>query len=353
MMKRFGYLYEKIYDLDNIRRAHLNARKGKRHYREVKMIDANPDKYFQIIQDVLKNKTFQNSKYRIVTKKTDNGKVRKIYKLPYFPDRIIHHCIMQVLEPIWYPTLIRDTYSAIKGRGIHDGVNRIKNALRDKNNTRYCLKMDVSKFYPSVNNTVLKHIIRKKIKDNDILWLLDTIIDSIPGLPIGNYLSQYFGNLYLSELDHLAKEKLDIKYYYRYCDDIVILSGSKEKLHGVRQEFEMFLNEVLKLKLKDNWQIYPISSRGIDFLGYRFFHGYILLRKSIASRFKSKMLYIKNNWEKMTFHQVVNSVMSYWGWLKYANTRNLINRYMDADLFWIVKQTALMNRKFNPLQGAF
>lgn len=348
-MKRFGNLFNKIYDLENIRAAHRNARKGKTHYREVKMVDADPEKYFQMIHEMLKNLTFRNSPYKVFSKKTDNGKIREIYKLPYFPDRIIHHCIMQVMEPIWFPTLIRDTYSSIKGRGIHDGVKRIKKALRNEAKTRYCFKMDIKKFYPSINHKILKHIIRKKIKDSNVLWLLDLIIDSTKGLPIGNYLSQYFGNLYLSELDHWIKEQKQIRYYYRYCDDIVILGESKSALHELQKQIGAYLKKELKINLKDNWQVFPVDSRGIDFLGYRFFHGYTLLRKSIAIKFKSKVMFIERNWQGMKYNQIVNSVMSYWGWMKYANCRNLINIYINDDLFWIIKQVCKDRR--NPLQG--
>jgi hypothetical protein len=135
-MKRYGNLFEKVYDIENIKLAHKNARKGKKHYKEVKMIDTHPDKYLYSIHEMLKNRIFRNSKYVVMNKITDNGKVREIFKLPYFPDRIIHHCIMQIVEPIWYKTMIRDTYSAIKGKGLHDGVKRIKKALIDKENTQ-------------------------------------------------------------------------------------------------------------------------------------------------------------------------------------------------------------------------
>jgi RNA-directed DNA polymerase len=136
-MKRYGYLYPKIWDMDNIKLAHKNARKAKLHYHEVQMVNANEEKYFQMIQDMLRDKTFKNSEYEVFIK-NDSGKDREIYKLPYFPDRIIHHCIMQVLEPIWVSTLITDTYSSLKGRGIHRGVKQIKKALSDKENTQYC-----------------------------------------------------------------------------------------------------------------------------------------------------------------------------------------------------------------------
>lgn len=351
-MKRFGNLYEKIFDLDNIRTAHLNARKGKSYYHEVKMIDSNPDKYFREIRDMLENMTFRNASYQVFNKKTDNGKIREIYKLPYFPDRIIHHCIMQVMEPIWYPTLIRDTYSSIKNRGIHDGVKRIKKALRDESGTKYCFKMDINKFYQSVDHDVMKRVIRKKIKDKKLLWLLDSIIDSTNGLPIGNYLSQYFGNLYLSELDHWLKEQKRVRYYYRYCDDIVIFDNSKQVLHHLKKDIDIYLSRELKINLKDNWQVFPIDDRGIDFLGYRFFHGYTLLRKSIAKRFIKRVTYIRQNWLWLKSQYIISCIMSYRGWMKYANARNLYNKYIDSELFWIFRQITTNQNQPNPLQGA-
>jgi len=349
-MKRFGFLYDKIYSIENLKLAHKKARKGKTHYKEVQMVDANPKKYLTLIHNMLKNKTFRNSEYVIMNKKTDNGKVRKIFKLPYYPDRIIHHAIMQIIEPIWLNTFIRDTYSAIPGRGIHDGVKRIKKALRDEKNTKYCLKLDVKKFYPSVDNKILKQIIRKKIKDEDLLWLLDEIIDSTKGIPIGNYLSQYFGNLYLSGLDHYLKENLNCKHVFRYCDDIVILNSSKEFLHKLKNIIIKYFAG-LKLQLKNNWQVFPVSVRGIDFLGYRFFHKYTLLRKSIKIKFVKKIRRISKNWEKLSHTQIVNSVMSYYGWFKYANCKNLARKYIDKNLFWIVKHICIDNNITNPLQG--
>jgi len=350
-MKRYGNLYEKVYDIENIRFAHKNARKGKRHYSEVKMIDSNPDKYLKQIQEILKNKTFRNSEYTIMNRKMDSGKIREIFKLPYFPDRIIHHCIMQIIGQIWFKSLIRDTYSSIKNRGIHDGVKRIKIALRDKENTKYCLKFDVKKYYPSIDNEILKKIVRKKIKDKNFLWLLDEIINSTKGIPIGNYLSQYFGNLYLSSFDHFMKEEQKCKYYFRYCDDVVILSKSKKDLHELFIRAEQYFDRKLNLKIKENWQIFPIQKRGIDFLGYRFFHGYTLLRKSIKQKFIKKINYINKNWYRMSYSQIVNSVMSYWGWLKYANCKNLINKYINDEIFWIIKCACKKEGIDNPLQG--
>jgi hypothetical protein len=347
-MKKHGYLYEKVYDLANIELAHHNARKGKAHYKEVQRVDENAEFYFMELQTMLKNKTYKNSKYKIMTRKTDSGKVREIYKLPYFPDRIIHHAIIQITEPFWFKSLIRDTYSSIKGRGIHDGVKRIKKALIDKENTTYCLKMDVKKFYPSVDNEILKQIIRKKIKDKDLLWLLDEIIDSTKGIPIGNYLSQYFGNLYLSVIDHFCKSK--VKYYFRYCDDMVIFHRDKAVLHNLKDQIESHLTNDLNLKLKQNWQIFPVDKRGVDFLGYRFFHNYILLRKTIKNNLKSKCKKIKKNHTKMSTSGVVNSIMSYYGWFKYANCKNLQNTILDKEMCFIIKTKCNDVNIKNPLR---
>lgn len=338
-MKRFNNLYSKVYDLDNIRLAHLNARKGKAHYKEVIQINSNPEYYFNLIQEMLKNKTFKNSRYSIFHK-FDGVKQREIYKLPYFPDRIIHHCIMQIVEPIWKKTLINDTYSSIKERGIHKGVKRIKFALRDLEGTKYCLKLDIAKYYPSVDHDILKSIIKNKIKDKDLLWLLDEIINSAPGIPIGNYLSQYFANLYLSGFDHWIKEDLRIKYYFRYCDDMTILSDSKAKLHSYLDQISDYLI-TLKLKIKDNYRIFPVTT-GIDFLGYVFFPKYALVRKRIRS---SCIKMLKSN----SVSYVCRSLSSYFGWFIHSNSYNLRKRLITFKMIESLNDYCKENSLKNPI----
>lgn len=348
-MKRYGNLYHKIYDLENIRLAHKNAKKGKLHYSEVKMVEASSEKYFTKIYNMLKNKTFRNSEYEVFMRK-DRGKEREIFKLPYFPDRIIHHCIMNILEPIWMKTLIADTYSSLKNRGIHKGVRRVKKALKDRKNTKYCLKMDVRKFYPSIDHDILKRIIRRKIKDKSLLWLLDHIIDSAEGVPIGNYLSQYFGNLYLSGLDHWLKEQKRCKYTFRYCDDICVLHSDKKYLGELRKEISDYLDINLNLVLKNNWQIFPVDKRGIDFLGYRFFHDYTLLRKNTAARFKRRVKHIKKKHYLLAPINILSSVMSYCGWMKFADCHNLQKKYIDINIKRIVNNVCTANSIHNPLR---
>ena len=319
------------------------------HYLEVQKVEASLDSYLQELQTQLVTKTFKTSEYHIFTK-TDSGKPRRIYRLPYFPDRIVHHCIMQVLEPIWKRIFIVDTYSSIKDRGIHKGVKRIKKALLDIENTQYCLKLDVRKFYPSINHAILKSIIRKKIKDEDVLLLLDEIIDSAEGVPIGNYLSQYFGNLYLTYFDHWLKEIKQCKYLFRYCDDIVILHANKQYLSQLKEEIEFYLSTNLKLILKSNWQIFPVDARGIDFLGYRFFHDHTLLRKSIALKFKQRIRYIKLHWPYLAPPQILNSVMSYYGWLGHADCNNLIKKYINQDIYSMFNKVCKNEGPSNPLR---
>lgn len=347
-MERYNNLYGEICSAENILEAHNNAKKGKMHYIEVQDVETSLGIYLEQIRTQLITKTFKTSKYFIFTK-IDNGKQRKIYRLPYFPDRIVQHCIMQILEPIWMKTFIADTYSSIKGRGIHKGVKRIKNALTDIENTQYCLKMDIRKFYPSINHHILKTIIKKKIKDRDVPSLLDEIIDSAEGVPIGNYLSQYFGNLYLTYLDHWLKETKHCKYYFRYCDDMVILHSSKPYLSKLKKEIEAFLTTNLKLSLKSNWQIFPVDARGIDFLGYRFFHNCTLLRKSIAKKFKQRIRYIKMHWPYLTPPQILNSVMSYYGWLGHGDCNNFTKKFINKEIYSIFNKVCKRECVSNPL----
>lgn len=332
-MKRYGNLYKKIYDLGNLSLAHKNAKKGKGWYKEVKMVDADEEYYLKLLQEMLINKTYNTSEYEIFIKK-DGEKEREIYKLPYFPDRICQWAILQVIEPILINNFTKDTYSAIPGRGIHQALKKLKAAIQnDVSGTQYCLKLDVKKYYPSIDHNILKAKYRRIFKDKDLLWLLDEIIDSTPGdvgIPIGNYLSQYSGNFYLSSFDHWIKEVKKVKYYFRYMDDIVILGSSKEELHKLRKEVDEYLRNELKLNIKENWQVFPTFVRGIDFVGYRVFLNYTLLRKSTCKSFKRKMRNINKkrlNGQELNYSEWC-SINSYKGWLKWCNSYRLNQKYI-------------------------
>lgn len=332
-MKRIGNLYEKIYDIENLRLAHKQARRGKSFYTEVKLIDENEDEYLYRLQDMLIHKTYHTSKYEVFEKK-EGKKIRKIYKLPYFPDRICQWAIIQVIEPYLMRTLTDDTYSALPGRGVERARRKMVRALKtDPENTIWCLKIDISKYYPNVNIEKLKLKYRRLFKDNDLLWLLDEILDSNPdtGVPIGNYISQYSGNIYLSDFDHRVKEVYHIKHYFRYMDDMVFLSSSKEELQNLIKEITKYLADEYDLKVKDSWSLFRVEDRGIDFVGYVFRHDSIRLRKSIAHSIKktsSKIRWRVNNDMELNRH-LYFSFNSLKGWLKHSHSGWLKIRYFD------------------------
>ena len=341
-MKRYGNLYPQMCSPENLLRAHLCARRGKTHYPAVVKVDSRQDKYLSDLRATLVRGEFVNSRYEVFYK-TGRKKNRWIYKLPYYPDRIVHHAVVQVLGHIWDRELIRDTYSSINNRGIHDGVKRMKGFLKDRSGTRYCLKMDVQKFYPSVDHDVLKGVLRRKIKCRDMLSLLDVIIDSGEGVPIGNYLSQYFGNLYLSGYDHWMKEVQRVRYYSRYCDDIVVLGDDKSKLHDLHRASKEYLCDRLKLKIKKGARVFPVDACGLDYMGYVFKHSHVRVRKSIVQEFKKKVANIKKNYALMPASQIINTIMSYYGWFLHANARNLWQKYMDNEMVSIMSKVCFDN----------
>lgn len=339
-MKRIDNLFTKICQLDNLFLADQKARKGKQNTYGVKLYDKNSYNNIIKLRELLITGKYKTSKYTIF--KIYEPKEREIFRLPYYPDRIVHHAIMNIMEPIWVNIFIHNTYSYIKKRGIHKAVNDIKTDLRkDPIGTKCCLKFDIKHYYPSIDHDVLKTIIRKKIKDARLLNLLDEIINSASGVPIGNYLSQFFANLYLAYFDHWAKEALKIKYYYRYCDDIVILADSKQKLHEWFNEINKYLTERLKLTIKQNWQIYKIDVRGIDFVGYVFRHGFTKLRKSIKKNLCRKVI-LQSRMYKDTLTRSIK-VGSYFGWLNYCNSSKLKtklnNSYYHEEIFRIQRSS--------------
>lgn len=316
-MKRVNNLYDSICSLENLQLADSIARKGKAMQFGVQSHDKNRETNIEILHKILASKNYKTSPY--TTFRIYEPKEREIFRLPYFPDRIVHHAVMNILEPMFTKMFTADTYSCIKGKGIHGAANSVRKALKDIPGTKYCLKLDIKKFYPSVDHDILKRLLRRKIKDNNLLWLLDEIIDSADGLPIGNYLSQYFANFYLTGFDHWIKEILRVKYYFRYADDIVILMDNKADLHAVLSEITKYLADHLHLCVKPNHQVFPVEARSIDFVGYRFYHTHILLRKSIKKNFARMLVKRKNPM----------SVASYNGWAVHCNSRHLIKKLFN------------------------
>lgn len=330
-MKRLNNLYSKICTIQNIELADENARKNKNNYGIIKH-DKHRKKDNILLLNSLLNLTYETSNYSKF--KIFEPKERIIYRLPYYPDRITHWAIMNIMESIWTSIFIQNTFSCIKNRGIHLLVKRLSKLLKTKEKeTKYCLKLDIKKFYPSIKHEILKNIIRKKIKDKKLLIILDEIIDSTEGVPIGNYLSQFFANLYLAYFDHWLLEEVKVKYYFRYADDIIILSNNKNFLIHVFIAIKFYFSEILYIEIKSNFQIFKVADRGIDFIGYKFFHTHILLRKRIKKKlFKLLNKYYNN---KILENKFKSRLYSYSGWLKYCNSKHLlqtIEKYTNKHL---------------------
>lgn len=300
--------------MENLCLADERARKGKGDQYGVQLHERNRDQNLLILQQMLVTGEYKTSPY--TTFKIYEPKEREIFRLPYFPDRIAHHAIMNVISPVFLSVFTADTYSCIPGRGIHGAARNLKAALRDQAGTQYCLKLDIKKFYPSIDHRTLKQMLQRKFKDRQLLDLLFEIIKSAPGVPIGNYLSQFLANFYLTGFDHWIKEEKRVRHYFRYADDLVILADNKDELHALLREITAYLNDRLQLEMKGNYQLFPVESRGIDFVGYVFYHTHTRLRKTIKQNFASMLANRPNP----------QSTASYKGWTKHGDCRHLLKK---------------------------
>lgn len=333
-MKRVGYLYDRICSIENIREAHRCARRDKLFYKEVKMVDADPETYFRQIQAMLKDHTYRVGEY-ITEIINESGKERTLMKLPYFPDRIIQWAIILQIEPYLTRNFTFHTCASLPGRGQDRCIKLTETYLRDVEETKYCLKIDIHHFYPSIDREVLKTKLRRLFKDPDLLWLLDLIIDSPPGdigIPIGSYLSQYLANFYLSSLDHKIKEVFHFKKVVRYMDDMVLFFKDKKRLQFFLHNWLIFtLEKDYHLELKSNYQIFPVDSRGVDFCGYVFFHGYTKLRRSTKERMVSRMIELRTKYEDgkdISAHDF-GTFNAYQGILSHCDSYHLWEKYME------------------------
>ena len=320
-MKRHGQLFTQICEPEHIREAYELAKKGKGNMRNVRRFAAHEAKGLANIERMLRQKTFCTSAY--TEKQVFEPKPRTIYVLPFYPDRIVQHALMRVIAPIWQGLFLRQSYACIQGRGLHAGSQKTMEYVR---RNMYCLKCDISKFYPSVDHEVLLRIIERKIKCPDTLWLIREIVHSVQGgknVPIGNYTSQWMGNLYLNELDTMVKHELYIRDYLRYCDDFLLFHNDKAVLRQAAERIRAFCADTLKLRLS-RCDLFPVS-RGVDFLGYRHFREYILLRKRTAKRVFKRLRALPEQLRRGTVRPELAraQIASAWGWMKTANTYNM------------------------------
>ena len=292
-------------------------KKGKIKKKDVILFQKSLEQSIFNLHKELKNKTYEHSNYFSFYVK--DPKLRHIHKA-CVKDRVLHHAVFRILYPIFDKSFIFDSYSCRTGKGTHRAVNRLNNFARkvSKNNTKTCLilKLDIKKFFDSIDQDILLDLIRRKIEDENAIWLIDKIIKSFPkGLPLGNITSQLFANIYLNELDKFIKHILKIKYYIRYCDDFVILGGNAENLV---LEIANFLKNNLKLSLHPYKIVVKRYQQGIDFLGYVSFPHFKVLRTKTKKR-----MFKKNKPENL---------QSYLGVLKHCDSYKVRQIYFSKFL---------------------
>lgn len=306
-----------IADYGNLLIAHAHARRGKGFYRSVQEFEQNKEANLRALSKLLLSGEYRTSPY-VVETINDSGKEREIAKLPYFPDRIVHWAIMLQIEQLFLNRFTSRSHAAIPGRGIHSALNQVREILQNPD-IKYCLKLDIKKYFPHIDHGILKQMMSGMIADDGALSLIFEIIESAPGgnpgVPIGNYLSQYFANRYLSDLDKwlLARGYL----FVRYMDDIAIFVRSAEEGHTLRRELEWYLMRNLRLTIKENWQVFPIESRAVDMLGYKIGRNYVSLRKSTFLRLRRKCSLIRKHAENRGYitDSERSTLSAYMGWV--------------------------------------
>ncbi len=304
------------------------------------------------LQKQLATKTYKPGAYRSFYV---HDPVRRLVSAAPFPDRVVHHALCKVIEPIFESRFIYDSYACREGKGTHRAVRRFGDFMR-KN--AYVLKADILKYFPSIDHVILRDILGKRIADQDVLWLIEVILESgkgilegeyvmqwFPGddlfaacrprgLPIGNLTSQFFANVYLNELDYFVKFELRHPYYIRYCDDFVLFGQAKRELHQVKEEIARFL-ERLRLRLHPKKTLVQPVDIGTDFLGYRHYPTHIRVRKDNVKRFVHRLQKKQRLYQQGMIHarDIQPSVQSWIAHARHANSYRLRQDVFDQLVF--------------------
>lgn len=320
--------YRDLITIENLFQAWNEFKKGKIKKRDVQQFERDLEDNLFKLHHLLITKTYGHGLYEEFY--VNDPKRRHIHKA-CVSDRIVHHLLYKYLYGLFDKTFIYDSYSCRINKGTHRGVRRLAYIVRkvSKNYTFPCfgLKLDIKRFFSSVDHKILLELLKIKVSDEDILWLLSEVIDSFSseehldkGIPLGNLTSQVFANIYMNELDHYVKHNLKIKYYLRYADDFLILDSNRENLCQYINILKQFLFNNLNLELHPNKIIIRKLSCGIDFLGY------IILPHYVVPRTKTVRRMFKKIQEKKGSDNFNQSLQSYLGYLSHANTFNLTQR---------------------------
>lgn len=316
-MKRVGYIYEKICDIDLIKRAIRKAAQGKTQKHYIAKVLEKIDYYAEQIKIMLETDSVVLSENRYIELFDRScSKLRQITVPKFYPDQIIHWALMLVLEPVITKGMYRYSCGSVPNRGGMEAKRFVERALKDTS-VRYVAQLDISKFFNNVKPDILLSLFRRKIKDERLLSLIQKVLENGGDcLPIGYYTSQWFSNFYLETFDHYVKETLKIKYYVRYADDMVLLDSNKRKMRKAIAKMEEFL-EKLGLHLKENYQVWKVDSRPIDFVGFRFYKNKTHLRKKIFFRLCRRVRKVKKT-GYITVSQA-RGLLSLLGWLTHIN----------------------------------
>ncbi len=328
--------YSELISIENLFQAWKEFRKGKRKRPDVQKFERYLEDNLFSLHQALSNKTYCHGGYHSFY--VQDPKQRHIHKASV-RDRIVHHLLYQFLYEAFDKSFIFDSYSCRLGKGTHKAVLRLENFARtvSKNYSKSCwaLKGDIKKFFASIDHQVLLDLLKKRIKDADVVWLLSQVIDSFysefgkgKGIPLGNLTSQVFANIYLNELDQFVKHKLKIGYYLRYADDFLILWSDKRYLEELIEPIKNFLTDGLKLKLHPKKIVFRKLDWGVDFLGYVILPHYRLPRTKTKRRIFNKL---KDKINSASFEQ---SLASYLGYLSHANSYKIIQKLKDRVWFW-------------------
>lgn len=325
-MKRYGHLFEKVLSFQTLVNSSYAAARGKKKKPGVARFIQNLENEVIDLEKELETKTYHPRPYHVFM--VHDPKERRICAAN-FRDRVVHHAACSVIEPVFERLYIYDAYACRKGKGTHRAMARAQVFCRRYS---YFLKLDVYKFFDSIDHNVLKMLLRKKIKDGDLLWLLDIFIDhpvpwTLPGkgIPIGNLTSQHFANFYLSGLDHFVKEILRIKGYIRYMDDLVLFADDKDALWDAKMRIDHYLEDKLRIKCKPSALLLAPVFQGLPFLGFRIFPGVVRVSRKGWRRFRQKVMRLDIEFERgeIEMEKCNRSMAGLLGHLKQANTRNL------------------------------
>ncbi len=345
-MKTYKNLYYQLCSYENLELAFQKARKRKTLKNYVIEFETDLQSNLKELKHELENFTY--SPYPLTTFIVYDPKTRKI-SASHFRDRVVHHALCNIISPIFEKTFIPASFANRKGKGTHPAIRRFEQFLSQttfyhkKTLERervdifsYALKADIRHYFETVDHEILLTLIRRKIKDQNIIWLIKTILENhktqIPnkGMPIGNLTSQFFANVYLDRLDQFVKHELRVKNYLRYVDDFVILHSDKNLLEKWKKEINDFLIQNLELELHpEKSRIIPLK-RGISLLGYRVFGKYRLIKKSNARRIWKRLYAFKKKYDRgeIVREEIVQSLEGWLAYAEFANTYNFRKKVM-------------------------